>query len=393
MRWTRVAVGAALCSAGIGSEASAQRMAGPLHVQNFCAAVQNQTEELEPRHDSILYRYQTLIYDAAGVEPHDNEAAVTLKVGSFLNANMPKLLCEFVDFNPRFGNILKLAVARQSDPFLRDALRVWKVDLNQVDDADGATVLDYIVRKRTEAGSNKNLVDLYQRLFDQFRRAGAKLRSELEASGQVLSPAEGQKKLIAEIGARAERGDFSAALKLYNAYEGRGDIFGQPVAPDKEAARRWRQRAEQIALAGTSPTDPYWIGISYSSAASPLAATWFERAAERGNRDAMYELGRMYAMGESVERDLPRALEWMERAGGLELGGSSLLWAGSINGWLGRKDAQIGWYRLAWQQGVRTAAVPGFDYAPGPMRSPLNEWFRVNGIDKCGTTIKGDRSC
>eukprot|EP01034_Spumella_vulgaris_P002641 gene2641-3425_t len=60
-----------------------------------------------------------------------------------MNANAASLVCNMTNFNPRNGSILNLAVARQADDFIGDAVVNWKVDLNQIDAIDGKTVLDY----------------------------------------------------------------------------------------------------------------------------------------------------------------------------------------------------------------------------------------------------------
>lgn len=150
-----------------------------IHVGNFCAAVESQAIELEPKHDSVMYQYQTLIYDASCVESGDSEVSIKAKVQNFWNRYHDALLCKPVNFVPQNGNILKLAVSRQSDPFIDDSIRNWGVGLNHVDVADKSTVLDYIERKKKEAGSNSNLVRTYQRYYDRFRTAGAKHKREL----------------------------------------------------------------------------------------------------------------------------------------------------------------------------------------------------------------------
>ncbi|MEZ9847690.1 PEGA domain-containing protein [Vibrio breoganii] len=44
------------------------------------------------------------------------------------------------------------------------------------------------------------------------------------------------------------------------------------------------------------------------------AVAWFKKSAEKGNSDAMYNLGRMYQLGRGVDRDMDLALQWMKRA-------------------------------------------------------------------------------
>ena len=150
-----------------------------IHVGNFCAAVESQAIELEPKHDSVMYQYQTLVYNASCVEAGDSESVIKAKVQNFWNKYHDTLLCKPVNFVPQNGSILKLAVSRQAEPFIDDSIRNWAVSLNHVDKVDQGTVLDYIDMKKRDAGSNANLVKIYQRYYDRFRAAGAKHKREL----------------------------------------------------------------------------------------------------------------------------------------------------------------------------------------------------------------------
>ena len=64
----------------------------------------------------------------------------------------------------------------------------------------------------------------------------------------------------------------------------------------------------------------YWIGGLYLSGQGGVlqnsgeAARWFKNAAEWGLAEAQYELGRLYARGRGVTRDLPQALHWWKKA-------------------------------------------------------------------------------
>lgn len=47
----------------------------------------------------------------------------------------------------------------------------------------------------------------------------------------------------------------------------------------------------------------------------PQAITWYERAAQAGNGEAMYNLGAIYQMGnEAVPKDAEKAVEWYTKA-------------------------------------------------------------------------------
>jgi TPR repeat protein len=369
------------------------RFNGVLDTKDLCAGVAEQTLELEPRHDTVLYMYQSELYDAAGVVKSDSEAVLNAKVKKLLDARMPELLCNQLNFVPANGNILKLAVARQNDDFIFRVLNDWKPDLNQVDAADGRTVLDYIAWRRDTYRPEQSAYKSYQRMYDDFRKAGAKLRSELQSSGAVASVAQEQARILAGHAAKAQAGDFGAALTLWGAYAGRDKVYGQPLAADPAAAQEWRKRAEAIALSAGNAKNFVNLGRTYTGENDAVAAQWFARAAALDDPEAEFLLGRAHAEGTGVPKDLERALALMTKANGRDPGAGSLLWAGSINSWLGRREQQIAWYRTAWQQGVRFWPVPGYEPPKDPSESPLLAWFRANRVSECGKTSWGDNSC
>lgn len=396
-----VAMFALAGAAALSSQVSAQekpnwRFDGKLDPKELCAGVATQTLEIEPRHDTVLYMYQSELYDAAGVVQSDSEAVLNAKVRKLLNERMPELLCNQVDFIPANGNILKLAVARQNDDFIFHVLNDWKPDLNQVDAADGRTVLDYIAWQRDRYAPEQSAHRVYQRMYDKFRKAGAKTRAELEGSGAVASVAQEQARIIAGHAAKAQAGDFQAALTLWGAYTGRDKVYGQPFAGDPATSRKWRKRAEDIALAGKDARKFVSLGYAYKGEDDAVAAQWFERAVALDDPEAQFQLGRAYAEGTGVPKDLDRALALMTKANARDPAALSLLWGGSIEGWLGHPDRQLAWYRTAWQQGVRTFPVPGYPTPPlslGDMRGPLAHWFDDHKLNVCGKTIWNDSSC
>ncbi len=62
---------------------------------------------------------------------------------------------------------------------------------------------------------------------------------------------------------------------------------------------------------------PYWLG-AMCEAEPRAAAKWYEVAAERGNRKAQSKLAEMYRAGEGVERDLVVAAFWEMAASAVE---------------------------------------------------------------------------
>ena len=149
----------------------------PGTISNFCAAVELQSTEMHPLFPEQRYTYQTLLYVWSGVSAADIVEVRSRKVRDFMNANLPRLLCNQFNFNPRDGNILKLAVAKQSTSFIRDAAQVWRVNLNQIDAADGKTVLDYVRDRRRSAGTAYS--NLLGRYYAMLRAAGALHTDEL----------------------------------------------------------------------------------------------------------------------------------------------------------------------------------------------------------------------
>lgn len=147
---------------------------------SFCTAVDSKEMSPAPLHPDVLYQYQDMLVEAADVRPLDSSDVLNEKIRIFLNANSSSLVCNMVNFNPRNGNVYKLAVARQADDFITDALQHWRVDLNQIDATDGKTVLDYIADRRATAGPT--YARTLGRYYDRFRAAGARHASELQHS-------------------------------------------------------------------------------------------------------------------------------------------------------------------------------------------------------------------
>lgn len=58
----------------------------------------------------------------------------------------------------------------------------------------------------------------------------------------------------------------------------------------------------------------YQFGSRCIEANDEKVAYWAERAAENGDRDAMYEIGNMYLNGRGVKQNCKKALYWLEKA-------------------------------------------------------------------------------
>jgi tetratricopeptide (TPR) repeat protein len=384
--------------------AAPPRMIGSLHVGNLCAAVASQTEELEPMHDTIMYQYQTLLYNAAGVVTTDSESVVAQKVGSFINANISELRCNPVDFTPANGNLLKYAIARGADPFIDDVLRVWKVGLNHVDPVDGFTVLDYIEQRGDTY--KPGTTSLFEQRYKKFRAAGAKHRLELAKAGATLPPVESVEQALSRLEANALEGNFYSAIRLATIHRD-GRLLNGPIQPNPAKARLWLERAEKLALANgneSATSDAHWVGMFYAALKDrPMELHWYKKAVEAAQRltqtterigwaESNFELGRAYALGEGVPRDLDLALLHMGRSAASpsnnELRGvpHSRRWMGYIHEAKGDLDTAARWYRWARSSYDWNYIVLGFGKS-------LDAWFAARGLPKCGPDIHGQESC
>lgn len=102
---------------------------------------------------------------------------------------------------------------------------------------------------------------------------------------------------------------------------------GQPVATD---VRTLTERGEaafrtgdlivamglfrQAAQAGHAPAQARLADLLDAAEQDAEAVTWYRRAAEQGDADGEFGLGRMLAHGEGVARDAAQALAWYRKA-------------------------------------------------------------------------------
>lgn len=116
---------------------------------------------------------------------------------------------------------------------------------------------------------------------------------------------------LAKLKAIAEAGYTPAQSHLAQLYEN-----GQSgVVKNLAEARRWTQRAAE----GGERMAMYNLGLDYFYGTGgpqdlPAAARWFRKAAEQGLTDAQYNLGMLYQAGSGVDRDLAEAYKWFSIA-------------------------------------------------------------------------------
>ena len=94
-----------------------------------------------------------------------------------------------------------------------------------------------------------------------------------------------------------------------DAMSGIGDDIENP-----EEELKWRIRAAQRDKKGIQM---YFLARDYYQDKlkdNDKAMYWYERAAEKGNNDAMYELGERYLNGKGVSKNTEKAFYWMEKS-------------------------------------------------------------------------------
>lgn len=148
-----------------------------VNIADLCVAVSDKVNQPNSTFKT-KFAYQNLVYRASCVEPSDTPETVKSKVQVFWNRFHAQINCSQLGFSVKEGNILKLAVERDSQEFVEEALLDWQVSLNHVDKTDKKTVLDYIEEnlKLAKGTSKEKFLKTY---FDLFRENGAKFSREL----------------------------------------------------------------------------------------------------------------------------------------------------------------------------------------------------------------------
>jgi TPR repeat protein len=124
---------------------------------------------------------------------------------------------------------------------------------------------------------------------------------------------EADRKVLAEIRARADKGDAKAQYEL-----GRAFFSGTlGVAKDEAEAVKWFRKAAEQNVADAQ----FSLGVCYANGRGVTkddaeAVKWFRKAAEQNLADAQYNLGVCYDSGEGVAKDEVEAYKWWLLAAG-----------------------------------------------------------------------------
>ena len=108
----------------------------------------------------------------------------------------------------------------------------------------------------------------------------------------------------------AEQGDAKAQYSLGVCYQD-----GAGVAQDSAKAAEWFRKSAEQGYAGSQ----YNLGLAYATGDGTVlsyvdAAMWYRKAAEQGNANAQYMLGGCYCRGEGVAKDFTEAVKWYNKA-------------------------------------------------------------------------------
>ena len=143
-------------------------------MNRLCQYVGSKTQDKTP--DSIYtYDYQRIVYEAACVDfLNDSDDEIARKVSAMWARHGANLRCGPMGV-PATGSPLRFAIHTSFEEFITDALSVWKLDLNRIE--NNQTMLDFIDDRISKSnGLMKQNLERYRR---HFVSAGAKKRSEL----------------------------------------------------------------------------------------------------------------------------------------------------------------------------------------------------------------------
>ncbi len=160
--------------------------------------------------------------------------------------------------------------------------------------------------------------------------------------------------MVAQVRARADKGDAKAQLELGMMYE-----TGTVLERDFKKAAKWHRKAaeQELAEGEYQLARDYADGLGVKPDAME-ALRWYRKAAAQGFVDAQIELGRAYANGRGVRPSAVEAVRWFRNAadqgsaaGKYELGRSYLEGEGVTKD----TDEGLKWLRPAAEQGYALA--------------------------------------
>ncbi len=143
-------------------------------MRTLCGYIGNKAKDTTPNTDYTFF-FQRVVYDAACVDyTNDSDEEVAQKVRTMWARFGNALRCGPMGV-PATGTPLRYAIHTMFNEFITEALSMWRLDLNQVE--NGMTMLDFIDdRISHSSGVLKTNLETYRRSFVEM---GAKKRSQL----------------------------------------------------------------------------------------------------------------------------------------------------------------------------------------------------------------------
>ena len=146
----------------------------PGRMDRLCQAISFRAIDTTPDTD-FTYVYQRTVYEASCVDYNsDSDEDIARKVSLMWARYGADLRCGPMGV-PATGSPLRFAIHNSFEDFITDALSLWRIDLNRIE--NNQTMLDFLDERISR--SNGLLKQNLERYRGHFIRAGAKKRSEL----------------------------------------------------------------------------------------------------------------------------------------------------------------------------------------------------------------------
>jgi TPR repeat protein len=197
----------------------------------------------------------------------------------------------------------------------------------------------------------------FEHTLDVAKHQEAKLRS-LMGSAVFRLPGqktEAESKLLADVHAKAQKGDAQSQYELARAFE---DGSLGLAKDDGEAVKWYRKAAEQNYAQAQSNLGAFY-GLGRGVAKDEAEAVrWYRKAAEQNYAKAQFNLGACYGLGEGVVKDYVEAVKWFRRAADQNLAEAQYSlgsYYASGKGVAEDEAEAVKWYRKAAEQNFALA--------------------------------------
>ena len=240
----------------------------------------------------------------------------------------------------------------------------------------------------------------FEHTLDVAKHQEAKIRSLMGSAVFQLpgQQTEADGKLLADVRAKAQKGDAQSQYGLGRAF----DDGGLGVAKDYVEAVKWyRKAAEQnYALAQNKLAGCYYKGEGVAKD-HVEAAKWYRKAAEQNNADAQSNLGACYGLGKGVTEDEVEAVKWFRKAAEqnyanaqFNLGSCYFFGEGVVKDYV----EAVKWFRKAAEQNHARAQYSlgsCYDLGNGVAKDELEavKWFRKAAEQNLGSAQNSLGAC